>query len=152
MAAHAFSIKYLNSLEPYIKGVSKSMVDQVQKDIQPTIDEEGYGTVDLWRIMSSTALDIIGETAFGETFHMLEDGTHPLPKLVMLRMKLAAYVSAYPSFFKIFIKGPSPKIMNVRLHVYVYSAIHANAWHSLSRDFMRNEKIAAKKEMIYCKL
>ncbi|KAL9539184.1 hypothetical protein PS6_011313 [Mucor atramentarius] len=118
MAAHAFSIKYLNSLEPYMKGVSKSMIDQVQKDIQSTIDEEGYGTVDLWRIMSSTALDIIGETAFGETFHMLEDGTHPLPKLVMLRMKLAAYVSAYPSFFKIFIKGPSPKIMNFVKGIY----------------------------------
>ncbi|KAF1800882.1 cytochrome P450 [Mucor lusitanicus] len=118
MAAHAFSIKYLNSLEPYMKGVSKSMIDQVQKNIQSTIDEEGYGTVDLWRIMSCTALDIIGETAFGETFHMLEDGTHPIPRLVMLRMKIAAYVSAYPSFFKLFIRGPSPKIMNFVKGIY----------------------------------
>ncbi|KAL9547326.1 hypothetical protein MBANPS3_006220 [Mucor bainieri] len=118
MAAHAFSIKYLNSLEPHMEGVLKCMIDQVQKDIQSTADEDGYGTVDLWRIMSSTALDIIGETAFGETFHMLEDGTHFLPKLVKLWMKIAAYVSAYPSFFKLFHKGPNPKVINFVKGIY----------------------------------
>lgn len=132
-----------------MKGVSKSMIDQVQKDIQSTIDEEGYGTVDLWRIMSCTALDIIGETAFGETFHMLEDGTHPIPKLVMLRMKIAAYVSAYPSFFRIFIKGPNPKIMNVRLHVDVYGINDANAWRIVCQRDLRQTKSQWRKERRY---
>ncbi|KAI8636080.1 cytochrome P450 [Parasitella parasitica] len=118
MAAPAFSIKYLSSLEPYMKDVSRSMLDQVRKSIESTVDEEGYGAVDLWRLMSCTALDIIGETAFGETFHMLEDGTHPIPKLVMLRMKIAAYVAAYPSIFKIFIKGPNPKIIDFVKGIY----------------------------------
>lgn len=117
MAAHAFSTKYLNSLQPYMAGVSRSMVDQVQKAIQSSIDEEGYGTVDMWRIITCAALDVIGETAFGETFRMLEDGSHPVPKLVMLRMKISAYVVAYPFFFKIFVKGPSPRIMNVNVKV-----------------------------------
>lgn len=119
MASHAFSVKYLNSLQPYVADVSRSMVDQVQKVIQSTIDEEGYGTVDMWKIMSCAALDVIGETAFGETFRMLEDGSHPVPKLVMLRMKLSAYVTAYPFFFKMFVKGPSPKITNVKVKVHI---------------------------------
>lgn len=119
MAAHAFSTKYLNSLQPYVANVSRSMVDKVQKVIQSTIDEEGYGTIDMWEIMSCAALDVIGETAFGETFHMLEDGSHPIPKLVMLRMKVAGYVTAYPFFLKMFIKGPSPRITNVKVKVHV---------------------------------
>ncbi|GAN10964.1 P450 monooxygenase [Mucor ambiguus] len=118
MAAHAFSIKYINSLEPYMEGVLKTMIDKVQENIQGTIDDEGYGSVDLWRIMSCAALDIIGETAFGETFHMLEDGTHFLPKLVKLWMKIAAYVTAYPFLFKLVRNGPNPKVMNFVMGMY----------------------------------
>ena len=69
------------------------MVTRIDNDIAETHNVDGYGTVDMWRIFQYLALDIIGETAFGETFNMLEKSDHPVPRTITKNMETGSYVS-----------------------------------------------------------
>ncbi|KAI8144332.1 cytochrome P450 [Fennellomyces sp. T-0311] len=92
----AFSIKYLNSLEPYMQTTTESFVKRIDNDISETKRADGYGQVDVWILLQYLALDIIGETAFGQTFHMLEDNDHIVPKTITRNMETAAYLVTHP--------------------------------------------------------
>ncbi|KXS14790.1 cytochrome P450 [Gonapodya prolifera JEL478] len=74
MVTPAFSIRYLNGLEVYI--------DKVWQDLEKKLlgmrDAEGWAGVDVNKICHNIALDLIGETAFGCSFNMIESGNHPL--------------------------------------------------------------------------
>jgi hypothetical protein len=97
-----------------MKYVSTTLVKQVDKEIKFTKDSHGYGTINVWNLMQCLALDVIGETAFGQTFHMVENGTHPVPSIIAFRMKVGAYVMAYPSLAKLVLTGePDPRLVSV---------------------------------------
>lgn len=86
----------------------------MDKEISSTKDSDGYGTVNIWYLMQCLALDVIGETAFGQTFSMVEDGSHPIPALIMRRLKVGALVISYPTIAQLFLSGtPDPRIENV---------------------------------------
>lgn len=70
----------------------RSFVHKIDKDIQETRDADGYGTVALWILFQCLALDIIGETAFGQTFNMIEHNNHPVPISIGKGLKLASHV------------------------------------------------------------
>lgn len=74
-----------------------AMVARIDNDISKTHNADGYGTVDMWLIFQYLALDIIGETAFGETFNMLEKNDHPVPRTITQNMKTGSYVSILSS-------------------------------------------------------
>lgn len=88
----AFSIKYLNSLEPFMDKTLQSFIQKIDKDIKATRNQDGYGNVDLWVLFQCLALDIIGETAFGETFHMIENNNHPVPGSIGKSLMVAHHV------------------------------------------------------------
>ncbi|KAI8144826.1 cytochrome P450 [Fennellomyces sp. T-0311] len=92
----AFSVKYLNSLEKYMLTTTQSFIDRVDRDIQATAGSDGFGTVDIWILLQYLALDIIGETAFGQTFHMLEASDHVVPRTISKSMQLGAAVAGKP--------------------------------------------------------
>ncbi|CDH57423.1 p450 monooxygenase [Lichtheimia corymbifera JMRC:FSU:9682] len=92
----AFSIKYLNSLEPFMAKTNDAMVTRIDNDIAKTHNADGYGTVDMWLIFQYLALDIIGETAFGETFNMLEKSDHPVPRAITKNMQTGSYLMSHP--------------------------------------------------------
>lgn len=72
-----------------------AMVTRIDNDIAKTHNADGYGTVDMWLIFQYLALDIIGETAFGETFNMLEKSDHPVPRAITKNMQTGSYVSIF---------------------------------------------------------
>lgn len=119
-----------------MRSVSLTLIKQVDKEVNLTKDSDGYGTVDIWRLMQCLALDVIGETAFGQTFHMLEDGTHPFPTLILRRLKIVALAMSYPTIAQMILTGsPHPRIVNVgdtsfMQNIYLYIYIHIILIHS----------------------
>ncbi|KAI8144337.1 cytochrome P450 [Fennellomyces sp. T-0311] len=92
----AFSVKYLNSLETYMLSTAEAFIRRIDSDIEKTKDENGYGVVDIWILLQYLALDIIGETAFGKTFHMLEGNDHLVPRTISKNMRASSYLVTHP--------------------------------------------------------
>ncbi|KAG2187650.1 hypothetical protein INT44_005340 [Umbelopsis vinacea] len=77
----AFSIRYLAGLEPLLESVIDDMVAKVEGDISAAeASGNPEAVIDLWHLTQAVALDAMGECAFGETFGMIKNGSHPLPK------------------------------------------------------------------------
>lgn len=115
MIAPAFSIKYLNSLEPYVGKVANSLVEKIDSVIAEKSEADGYGQVDMWTLLKCYALDVIGETAFGDSFNMIEDNNHFIPEAINDELKESAISAMFP-LFKIFLKNggrTNPKITEV---------------------------------------
>ncbi|KAI8144334.1 cytochrome P450 [Fennellomyces sp. T-0311] len=102
----AFSVKYINSLEKYMLSTAESFVRRIDRDIEATQDQNGYGLVDIWILLRHLALDIIGETAFGKTFHMLENDDHLVPRTVKQNMEKTSFLMTHPILGKIFLALP----------------------------------------------
>ncbi|KAI9323898.1 cytochrome P450 [Dichotomocladium elegans] len=101
----AFSGKYIHSLEPFMAMMTKALLQRIDRDIADSRNSDGYGVVDIWRLLQYLAIDIIGETAFGRTFHMLEGEDHFIPRFI--KKTLAAFL-CYP------IRGTIVLIFNFR--------------------------------------
>ncbi|KAL1924864.1 uncharacterized protein VTP21DRAFT_4518 [Calcarisporiella thermophila] len=89
----AFSLAYLNSLEQYIHLRIKSMLNHIRAACNHP-DEDAV--VDMWGLLQRLALDVIGETSFGESFYTIENGSHPLPQSVRTVMKKTAICALVP--------------------------------------------------------
>lgn len=81
----------------------KTFVQQIDKEIDLTKDNDGYGTVDLWNLLQRLAIDVIGETAFGQSFHTVENKNHFIPDAVGEVMRTISIQAILPPFFKFFI-------------------------------------------------
>ncbi|KAJ3335101.1 hypothetical protein HDU93_006476 [Gonapodya sp. JEL0774] len=75
LVSPAFSIKYLNSLEPFTHQVWQTFQSKVE--LMPA-NGSGWASVNLQDYFQNMAFDIIGMTAFGESFGMVETGNHPV--------------------------------------------------------------------------
>ncbi|KAI8379333.1 cytochrome P450 [Radiomyces spectabilis] len=88
----AFSVKYLNSLEVFMDSATEALVRKIDSDIK----QNSSGEVDIWILLQCLALDIIGETAFGQTFNMIENNSHFVPVTITERMRFASMMVNYP--------------------------------------------------------
>ncbi|KAI8338009.1 cytochrome P450 [Chlamydoabsidia padenii] len=84
----AFSIKYLNSLEGHLADV----MDTLMNKIENAAARENYN-LDIWKLFEHSALDMIGTTAFGQSFNMLETESHPVPDSIAYEMRWASWVN-----------------------------------------------------------
>jgi cytochrome P450 len=75
LCSPAFSLKMINSLEPYMRQVTTTMEDLLHKQIQ---GGEKSAVIDFARVIHGTALDIIAETAFGASLDMIHQDNHPM--------------------------------------------------------------------------
>jgi benzoate 4-monooxygenase len=90
----AFSIRYLAGLEPLLESVIDDMVEKVEGDVNAAeASGNPQAVVDLWHLTQAVALDAMGECAFGETFGMIKNGSHPLPKLLTEGVRRGSIVS-----------------------------------------------------------
>ncbi|KAG2203174.1 hypothetical protein INT46_008932 [Mucor plumbeus] len=99
----AFSIKYLNSMEPFMTTVTETLVHKIDSEIAQGHDESNYGTIDIWSLVQRLALDVIGETAFGQTFNMIENNDSFVPEAISLEMRNSAIIVLYPILAKLFL-------------------------------------------------
>ncbi|RIA88738.1 cytochrome P450 [Glomus cerebriforme] len=97
----AFSIKYIASLEPLMQSCIKAFINKLNtvtsltsKSVQ--FNENGLPIVNIHQLIQATSLDIIGETAFGGTFNLIESGDHPLPGKVFQELKRRVMYHTFP--------------------------------------------------------
>lgn len=97
---------------------TKTFVHQIDKDIETTKDKDGYGTVDLWSLIQRLAVDVIGETAFGQSFQTIENSSHPIPDAIAEMMRTGGIRAMVPLLSKILLfktEDPHPFIQKVTI-------------------------------------
>ncbi|GJJ77239.1 hypothetical protein EMPS_09598 [Entomortierella parvispora] len=93
LIAPAFGLQYLRTLEPIMHEcihILLKKIDQVLED--PTTVKKGAkvlpkGQINVCSFMMRLSLDIIGETAFGQSFDMVLDDSHPVPGIMAKTLK-----------------------------------------------------------------
>lgn len=101
---------------------TEALLDRIDQDIEATRGENSYGTVDLWILLQCLAIDIIGETAFGQSFHTLNQSNHFVPATIDSFTKAGTYVcqekyclTHSPAYFlKPGRRPPDPRIHSCR--------------------------------------
>ncbi|KAG0358601.1 cytochrome P450 [Gamsiella multidivaricata] len=84
LVAPAFGLQYLRSLEPIMHECIHVLVQKVDELLENPKAVKGKkvlpaGHIDICSFMMRLSLDIIGETAFGQSFEMVKDDSHPVP-------------------------------------------------------------------------
>ncbi|KAG0068712.1 hypothetical protein BGZ89_004185 [Linnemannia elongata] len=93
LVAPAFGLQYLRSLEPIMADCIHILIRKIDEILQdPTSVQNGAkvlpkGHINICSFMNRLSLDIIGETAFGESFDMVKDDNHPIPKQMAKSLK-----------------------------------------------------------------
>ncbi|ORZ07952.1 cytochrome P450 [Lobosporangium transversale] len=85
LVAPAFGLQYLRSLEPIMHGCIQVLIQTIDEIlVDPTSVKRGKvlppGHIDVCSLINRLSLDIIGETAFGHSFQMVQHDDHPFPK------------------------------------------------------------------------
>ncbi|CAG8643498.1 23491_t:CDS:2 [Cetraspora pellucida] len=115
----AFSIKYVASLEPLIQSCVKSLIKKIDSlsnlsskslhSLNATsiqFNKDNIPSINLFQLIQFCTLDIIGETAFGGSFNMVEKECHPLPIKISEEMKRRVLCYTFPYFKMFFKKDP----------------------------------------------
>ncbi|KAG2173125.1 hypothetical protein INT43_004498 [Umbelopsis isabellina] len=87
----AFSVKSINALETYMNAEVNVLMDHIRLAIN-TANQHMLQTaeIDMWKLLQCTALDVIGSTAFDQSFEMVKTGQHPLPKAISDNLSMSA--------------------------------------------------------------
>ncbi|KAI9209887.1 cytochrome P450 [Polychytrium aggregatum] len=96
--AYSFSVKGLASQEPLMMNCLNNAISYVdQKWAKETSNNpDEFSVLDIWQLPNRFALDVIGETAFGQTFHMIENGAHPLPLAIGRNLRHLSFRFLFP--------------------------------------------------------
>lgn len=94
MFSSMFGIKYIRSMEPLMLQCVDAAVSVMQKRCASVGD--GFATIDLQHFIHGLAIDIIGITAFGQSFHVAENGSHPLPSSLKKGLRIASLLQLVP--------------------------------------------------------
>lgn len=84
LVAPAFRLSYLRSLEPIMHesiGIMLQKVDELLENPRAVKGKKVLpkGQINICSFMMRLSVDIIGETAFGQSFEMVKDDVHPVP-------------------------------------------------------------------------
>jgi cytochrome P450 len=89
----------------------KSLIDRIKiissltskSDSPLQFNENGLPIVNIHQLVQATSLDIIGETAFGGSFNLVENGEHSLPGKVFQELKRRVLCHTFP-YMRSFLK------------------------------------------------
>ncbi|CAG8496385.1 862_t:CDS:2 [Paraglomus occultum] len=91
----AFTSKYISSLEPLMRSCIQVLVQKI-RDTVITNGSEKPARINIYQWIQATAIDVIGETAFGGSFNIVEKGDHPLPKKIFEELRMRVIRGAFP--------------------------------------------------------
>lgn len=100
-----------------MRDVTLNLINKIDRTIDADNGDDNVGQVDIWTLFKSFSLDVLGETAFGTSFDMINDNAHFIPKAINDEMRNGAISAYYPLLSKIFLKGGgkmNPKINEVK--------------------------------------
>ncbi|KAI9242756.1 MAG: cytochrome P450 [Podila humilis] len=97
----AFGLSFLPSLEPLMQDCTRVLISKLDEvlatpDSVPQATVLPKGQVNICSFLNRLSLDIIGETAFGQTFQMVLHNDHPVPKLLAKSLKRSQLQSFNP--------------------------------------------------------
>ncbi|KAF9961169.1 hypothetical protein BGZ70_008346 [Mortierella alpina] len=97
LVAPAFGLQYLRTLEPIMHDCIHVMIQKIDEILlNPRSVKTGTektakvlppGHINICSFMNRLSLDIIGETAFGESFQMVRHDDHPVPRQMAKTLK-----------------------------------------------------------------
>ncbi|KAF7155838.1 hypothetical protein CNMCM5623_008718 [Aspergillus felis] len=93
LVSSMFGIRYIRGMEPIMRDCVRIALEQLHSACQ---QHGGETTVDIHRLMRALAVDIIGATTFGQSFHVVEQGSHPLPKKIEYSLLLSGIFQFLP--------------------------------------------------------
>ncbi|KAF9429504.1 hypothetical protein BGZ76_001221 [Entomortierella beljakovae] len=102
LVAPAFGLTYLRSLEPLMTDCTKVLIEKIdQVLLDPKSVKAGtkilpQGHINVCSFMNRLSFDIIGETAFGQSFEMVKTDNHPVPKQMADSLKRSMQQSFNP--------------------------------------------------------
>ncbi|KAG0048955.1 hypothetical protein BGZ83_006165 [Gryganskiella cystojenkinii] len=95
LIAPAFGLQYLRSLEPIMHDCIHILIRKIDQVLEnPASVKKGTkilprGQINICSFMMRLSMDIIGETAFGQSFDMVQDDSHPVPGQLARTLKRA---------------------------------------------------------------
>ncbi|RHZ87763.1 hypothetical protein Glove_30g32 [Diversispora epigaea] len=96
LLSSAFSIKYLDSLEPLIQSVIKSLIKKINVTLDVDSNDSNGTVINLSKMIHECTMDIVGETAFGCSFKMIENGDLPLIRKIFEERRRRSLISLFP--------------------------------------------------------
>ncbi|CAG8763292.1 3558_t:CDS:2, partial [Dentiscutata erythropus] len=88
LLSSAFSIKYISTLEPLMRSCTDVLLQKISSLSNNSNNSNNVNnTLNIYELVQACTLDIIGETAFGGSFNIVEKGNHPLPEKVFQELK-----------------------------------------------------------------
>ncbi|CAG8474783.1 15421_t:CDS:2 [Dentiscutata heterogama] len=94
LLSSAFSIKYISTLEPLMRSCTDVLLQKISSLSNNSNNVDN--TLNIYELIQACTLDIIGETAFGGSFNIVEKGNHPLPEKVFQELKRRVMCHTFP--------------------------------------------------------
>ncbi len=97
MVSSMFGVRYIRGMQP----IMRQCVDVALKRLDDLCNQDpsGVAVVDSCNLVQSLAVDIIGDTTFGQSFNVVENGSHPLPQ--KLKQALRTYLISHPPSWRL---------------------------------------------------
>ncbi|CAJ0552325.1 Ff.00g063040.m01.CDS01 [Fusarium sp. VM40] len=93
MLSSMFGIKYIRGLEPLMRTCVNAGVAHLNRLCD---NPSNSAVVNLQHFIHGLAIDIIGVTTFSGSFHVLENGSHPLPSRLKAGMRISGVMQVVP--------------------------------------------------------
>ncbi|TPX31231.1 hypothetical protein SmJEL517_g05368 [Synchytrium microbalum] len=90
----AFSIKYLNGLEKYMADLFQKLATKLERRAKES--SSGETTINIWKETKAYSVDVIGETAFGNSFGAVETGKAPIVDILERGLRAFAIITIFP--------------------------------------------------------
>lgn len=94
LVSSMFGLRYIRGMQPLMQGCIARLTEAL--DARCTASGSGVARVDMQHLIQSLAVDIIGITTFGQHFHVVETGSHPLPERLKQALKLSGLLQFMP--------------------------------------------------------
>ncbi|CAG8529714.1 3234_t:CDS:2 [Acaulospora colombiana] len=93
-------------IKSLIQKINASLSQIPSKSEKIKFSKSGLPLINIYKLVQSCALDIIGETSFGSSFNIVENDDHPLPRKAYEDLRRRVLRLCFPYFKFLFKKDP----------------------------------------------
>ncbi|KXS11256.1 cytochrome P450 [Gonapodya prolifera JEL478] len=133
MVSPAFSIKYLNNLEPFMCEIWQAFEKMAKREAARS--EDGKARLDATQFFHNIAMDAIGTTAFGKSFGMVETGANQLLQAINNLLVFSQVKMIFPLLSRI-----NWKYLPIRASMELVSHTRASMLHEREAMNQRGDK------------
>ncbi|RMZ80634.1 hypothetical protein DV738_g2615, partial [Chaetothyriales sp. CBS 135597] len=94
LISSSFGIRYIRGMQPIMRECIAVAIDQVLAACNEAKDRTIV--IDIYQLIRALAIDIIGATVFGQSFNVVQQGSHPLPLKIERSLLLSGIFQFVP--------------------------------------------------------